>query len=149
MSALPDWLSVSLCRAVRGEGDVRRKLYTDGELSAFAFGQCIILTGIDLGATNGDLSDRLLPIHLDIIPGDDRLEEGELWPRSDEAHPRILGAVLDLVASVKAVLPSVRLASRPRMADFGRIQVGKNASSSVPTSTRTVIITGTSKTCPL
>ena len=33
----------------------------------------------------------------------------------------MLGAVLSLVASVKAVLPSVRLESKPRMADFARI----------------------------
>lgn len=121
LSTIADWLSDSLCRAVTGEGDVRRKLYTDGDLAVFAFHRCIIITGIDLGSINGDLSDRLLPIHLDIISGDDRLEEGELWPRWQEAHPRILGAVLDLVASVARVLPSVCLESKPRMADFARV----------------------------
>jgi len=50
--------------AVTGDGDVRRKLYTDGDLYVFAFRRCIIITGTDLGSVNGDLSDRLLPIHL-------------------------------------------------------------------------------------
>ena len=121
MSYLPDWLSDSLCRAVTGNGDVRRRLYTDGDLAVFAFRRCIILANIDIGATHGDLADRLLPIHLDIIPSDKRLEENELWPRWQEAHPRILGAVLDLASAVEGARHSVTLATKPRMADFGRI----------------------------
>ena len=31
MSDIPDWLSDALCRASTGDGDVRRKLYTDGD----------------------------------------------------------------------------------------------------------------------
>ena len=121
LSDIPDWLSDSICRAGTGEGDVRRKLYTDGEFAVFAFRRCIVITGIDLGAVNGDLADRMLPIHLDVISGSARLEENELWPGWGEAHPRILGAVLDLAASVAAVFPSVRLETKPRMADFARV----------------------------
>jgi len=121
LSMIPDWLSDCLCRAVTGEGDVRRKLYMDSDLIVFAFRRCIILTGIDLGAVNGDLTDRLLPVHLDLIDPDKRREEGELWPGWQKAHPRLLGALLDAVVSVRAVLPSVRLESKPRMADFGRV----------------------------
>ena len=116
-----DWLSDSLCRAVTGDGDVRRKLYADSDPVAFAFRRCLILTGIDLGAMNGDLSDRLLPIHLDVIQGDERLEESSMWPRWEEAHPRSLGPLLTSVAGVLARLPSTRLATKPRMADFARI----------------------------
>jgi hypothetical protein len=50
MSTVPDWLSDCLCRAVTGDGDVCRALYTDSELSVFGFRRCIILNGIDLGA---------------------------------------------------------------------------------------------------
>lgn len=121
VSTITEWWSDSLCRAVTGDGDVRRRLYTDNDLAVFAFRRCIVLTGIDTGAVNGDLTDRLLPIHFDVIDDKARLEESELWPRWTEAHPRILGAVLDLAASVARVLPSVRLDSKPRMADFARI----------------------------
>jgi hypothetical protein len=116
-----DWLSDSLCRAVTGDGDVRRKLYTDGDHAVFAFRRCICLTSIDLGAVRGDLAERMLPITLDIIPDEDRLTEAEIWPAWEQAHGRILGAVLTLAAGIKAVLPSVELASKPRMADFARI----------------------------
>lgn len=121
LSDMPDWLSDSICRAVTGDGDVRRRLYTDGDLAVFAFRRCIVLTGIDLGAVNGDLAERMLSIRLDAIPEGERLEEGELWPGWQEAHPRILGAVLDLAASVARVSPSVRLDTKPRMADFARV----------------------------
>ena len=121
LSAVPDWLSDSLCRAVTGDGDVRRRLYTDGDLAVFAYRRCLIITGIDLGALRGDLAERLLPIRLAAIADTARVEEAELWPSWTGAHPRILGAVLDLAARTRAVAPSVRLAARPRMADFGRV----------------------------
>jgi len=121
LSTVPDWLSDSLCRAVTGDGDVRRRLYTDGDLAVFAFRRCIVLTGIDLGALRGDLAERLLPISLATIDGAHRLEEADLWPAWDQAHPRVLGALLDLAAAVMAVLPSVTLDSKPRMADFARV----------------------------
>ena len=121
LSTVPDWLSDSLCRAVTGDGDVRRKLYTDGEHAVFAFRRCICLTSIDLGAVRGDLGERMLPIGLDIIPDTERMLESDIWPAWEQAHPRILGAVLDLCAGVMAALPFVELRSKPRMADFARI----------------------------
>ncbi len=121
LSTVPDWLSDSLCRAVTGDGDVRRRLYTDGDLAVFAYRRSIIITGIDLGALNGDLAERLLPIRLASIDGANRLEESELWPGWEAAHPRILGAVLDLAARVARVVPSVHLDTKPRMADFAMV----------------------------
>ncbi|GIH25144.1 ATP-binding protein [Acrocarpospora phusangensis] len=121
LSDMPPWLSDAICRAVTGDGDVRRKLYTNTDLEVISFRRCVILNGIDLGAVRGDLADRLIPLDLLIIGEDNRLEEEELWPSWQEAHPRILGAVLDMLASVASQLPSVRLARKPRMADFARI----------------------------
>ena len=121
MSTVPDWLSDSICRAVTGDGDVRRKLYTDGEHHVYSFRRCVALNGIDLGALRGDLAERMLSIQLERIPDDRRLLDSELLPAFDKAHPEILGAVLDLAAGVAGVVSSVRLDSKPRMADFARI----------------------------
>jgi hypothetical protein len=63
----------------------------------------------------------MLPVELHRIDDADRLDEDELWPAWRTAHPRILGALLDLAAGVARMLPSIRLASKPRMADFARI----------------------------
>lgn len=121
ISTVPDWFSDTLCRAVTGDGDVRRQLYTDAGLALFAFRRAVILTGIDVGATRGDLADRLLVIDLDVIDERARLLDADLEHRWADAHPRILGALLDLAASVASALPYVRLERSPRMADFARI----------------------------
>lgn len=121
LSVITDWLSDTLCRAVTGEGDVRRRLYTDNSLAVFSFIRCVILSGIDLGSLNGDLADRLLPISLHRIADADRRSEARMWTEFQADHARLLGAVLDLAASVASVLPSVDLGAHPRMADFARI----------------------------
>jgi hypothetical protein len=121
LSDIQPWLSDSLCRAVTGDGDVRRKLYTDGELAVFSYRRCVILNGIDIGAIQPDLADRMLPVDLDLITEQTRLTEEDLWPAWQHAHPAILGALLDLAVKVKAQLPSVHLERKPRMADFARI----------------------------
>jgi hypothetical protein len=121
LSTVPDWLSDSLCRAATGDGDVRRALYTDSDLAVFAFRRCIILNGIDVGALRGDLADRTLPINLDRIEESARLTERQLNERWTQDQPRIFGDLLSLAASLIKRLPSVRLASSPRMADFARI----------------------------
>ena len=121
LSGIPPWFSDSLCRAVTGDGDVRRQLYTDGDLVVFSFRRAVVANGIDLGSLRGDLADRLLPIALDLIADTARRDEQALWPAWAAAHPRILGALLDLASGVLARLPSVELASKPRMADFARV----------------------------
>lgn len=121
LSDIPSWLSDSLCRASTGDGDVRRKLYTDGDFAVFSFRRCIIFDAIDVGSMEPDLADRALPVTLDLIPDEDRRDEESFWPSWQEAHPRILGAVLDLAAAVLARLPTVALARKPRMADYARI----------------------------
>src|ERR1019366_6009239 len=121
LSEIQPWLSDSLCRAVTGDGDVRRKLYTDGELAVFSYRRCVILNGIDTGAMQADLADRMLPIDLEVITEQARLAEADLSPASPDAHAAILGALLSLAAGVMARLPSLELERKPRMADFARI----------------------------
>jgi hypothetical protein len=121
LSHVPDWLCDSLCRAATGDGDVRRALYTDAGLAVFAFRRCVLLNGIDVGALRGDLADRLLKINLDRIEEDARAEETELDRQWAADYPIILGNLLTLAGDTIARLPSVRLAKKPRMADFALI----------------------------
>jgi energy-coupling factor transporter ATP-binding protein EcfA2 len=121
ISTVPDWFSDSLCRSVTGDGMVRRALYTDSGLSVLAFRRVVLLTSIDPGALRGDLADRLLAVQCSRIDDTDRLEEQQLAADWTAAHPRVLGALLDLTAQVLRVLPDIHLTRRPRMADFARI----------------------------
>ncbi len=121
LSKIPDWLSDSICRAVTGDGDVRRKLYTDGEHAVFAFRRCVCINGIDLGSLRGDLAERLLPIQMEVIPESKRLTEEEVAKPLGRMPHRDIGCNPRLAAEVMRLLPSVELASKPRMADFARI----------------------------
>jgi hypothetical protein len=102
-------------------------LYTDSAISVVTFRRAIILTGIDPGAMRGDLADRLLAIDLIQIPEEHRRDDTEVEAAFLAAHPAILGAILDLTSAVLRALPSIRLARRPRMADFGRILAAVDA----------------------
>ena len=121
LSDIPPWLSDSLCRASTGEGDVRRKLYTDGDFAVFSFRRCVIFNGIDVGALATDLANRTLPITLQLIADADRKDETAFWADWETDHPKLLGAVLSLASKVLARLPEVKLAKVPRMADYARV----------------------------
>ncbi len=121
LSGIQPWLSDALCRAVTGDGFVRRALYSDDGLSVMVFRRPIVLNGIDLGNLRGDLSDRLLRITLQPLDPTSRRTEAELDEAFSEAHGRILGGLFDLVADVLEVLPDVTVTELPRLADFGRI----------------------------
>jgi hypothetical protein len=122
LSGIPAWLSDSLCRAVTGDGDIRRRLYSDGDLAVFAFRRCVALNGIDLGSIRGDLTDRLLPINLHPIADTERLDEAQLWNTWTTIHPNIVGGLCDLAVETLKRLPDIHLEHRPRMADYARIQ---------------------------
>jgi hypothetical protein len=127
VSTVPDWWSDAICRAVTGDGDVRRRLYTDDELVVIKFRRAVLVNGIDLGALRGDLADRLVVVNLERIDERRRRLDADLATAWREAHPRILGALLDLAAGVLAVLPTLDLERLPRMADFGRLLAAVDA----------------------
>ena len=105
-------------RGNRGR-DVRRRLYTDADLQVFAFRKCVWLTGVDLSGIRDDLADRTVILNLHRIT--ERKTDAELQAAWGSAHPRLLGAVLNLAARVLAELPGAPTSDLPRMADFYRI----------------------------
>lgn len=121
VSHVTPWLSDALCRAVTGDGLVRRKLYTDSDLSVLHFRRCVLMTSIDTGTLRGDLADRLLIIDLERIPDDRRRTDAELDDAYKRARPRLLGALLSALSQTLTVLSSVKLSTMPRMADFSRV----------------------------
>ncbi|MEZ4492230.1 MAG: hypothetical protein R3C29_02805 [Dehalococcoidia bacterium] len=120
VSTLPDWLSGSLCRMVSGTALAQRKLYTDGDQVVFRARRPVILTSIDNVITRSDLADRSLLMLLPRIASDVRKEESQLWRSFEEARPRILGAMLDLMADVLKIRSEIDVRRAPRMADFAR-----------------------------
>jgi hypothetical protein len=117
-STIPDWLSDAFCRLSTGGGFSTRQNYTDSAEMLFEATRPVIINGIDLGISRGDLLDRTLPVTLPSISQEGRLTEAEFWQSFETAQPRVLGALLDAVACGMRRLPEVRLPRLPRMADF-------------------------------
>jgi putative DNA primase/helicase len=78
------------------------------------------VNGITDVATNPDLLDRAIILVLPAIPEEERGPEAELWGEFEEALPEILGGIFTAVSGALRELPSVELASLPRMADFAK-----------------------------
>ncbi|MFE6691928.1 ATP-binding protein [Streptomyces sp. NPDC057743] len=136
LSRIPEWLSDAMCRAATGDANVKRTLYSDSDVTVQEFRRVLIVNGIDVGTLRGDLADRMIPVHLHRIT--QRRTETALWEAYDEAHPRILGALLDLLVQVLGKLPAIReKADRgeiplPRMADYGLIMAALDEVYGVP-----------------
>jgi hypothetical protein len=118
VSHLTPWRSDAFCRVSTGGGFSTRKLYSDAEEALFNIKRPLILNGIAELATQGDLVDRALFLYLPQIPKDRRRDENEFWQAFGKARSRILGALLDAVSGALAKRSTMRLAGKPRMADF-------------------------------
>jgi hypothetical protein len=118
LSGVRSDLSDALCTLATGGGFATRQLYTDADEKLFDAVRPIMLNGIEDVATRADLLDRAITLTLPVIPDEERRDEDELWQRFNEARPRILGALLDAVSAALRNRTGVRLASKPRMADF-------------------------------
>lgn len=121
ISTMPDFLSDALCRAVTGEGFVKRMLYSDEGLSVTTFQRAIVLTSIDVAAMRGDLGERLLLVDLERIDRASRRTDEELRGAYERCRPAIIGAMLDMLSNVLCELPDVHLEEMPRLADAARI----------------------------
>lgn len=113
------WFSESLCRASTGDGDVRRALYTDSDVSVTSFRRCVIGNGIDVTPVKGDLAERFVTVKLPRITH--RRTESEYDAAWREARPEIFAALLDLAAKVHNLLPTIVVDDLPRMADFAKV----------------------------
>ena len=118
VSALPAWISDTLCRLATGGGFALRQLYTDQDEVLFVAARPMILNGIEGIVTRPDLADRAVFLTLEPIPEERRRPEQALWAAFDTERPRLLGVLLDAVVEGLKRLPETRLEKLPRMADF-------------------------------
>ena len=118
LSTIWAWLSDSLCRLSTGGGFATRTLYSNDEETFLDATRPVILTGITDFVNRGDLIDRALFLHLAVIPEENRRTESAFWRDFEAALPQLFGALLDAVAGGLRLLPEVKPAAVPRMADF-------------------------------
>jgi hypothetical protein len=122
LSSISEWLSDAICTAVTGVGDIKRKKYSDQELSVIQLRRCFILTSIPPLMDRSDLVDRTCAF--DLLPVGARRTDTEIAADWERAWPAALGALLDLACKVMSDMP---LASETgvhrsyRLADFALI----------------------------
>ena len=118
-NTIPEWAADTLCRLVTGEADSKRRLYTDDEDFIIELRRVILLNGINVPTDRGDVLDRSLVVELERIADGERKTEEQLWELFAREHPRLLGALFDVLSQAIALKPSVKLSRRPRLADWG------------------------------
>jgi hypothetical protein len=118
-NTIPEWASDTLCRLVTGEADSKRRLYTDDEDFIIELRRAALLNGINVPTDRGDVLDRSLVVELERISDGDRKTEEQLWERFEEEHPKLFGALFDILSRAIALKPSLKLSRRPRLADWG------------------------------
>jgi len=112
-----------LCCVSTGGGYSTRKLYTTSQEQTVDIKRPVILNGINEIVTAQDLIDRSIIIELPSISEEYRKTELEIKENFNNEKPKILGGMLDALVSVLQKLPHVRLAKKPRMADFANLGV--------------------------
>jgi hypothetical protein len=118
LSFLADWQSDVLCCVSTGAGFATRKLYSDDDEALFNVRRPVIVNGIHPVVQRPDLRDRTLTVAMAAIPEEARKTEQEVWDGFDVRRSRILGALLDCVATALLFRDSVRPSKLPRMADW-------------------------------
>jgi hypothetical protein len=122
VSAIPDWLSDAMCRASTGEGLIRRKLYTDQDVSILSARRVVILNGIDATIRRADFARRTADFQLEQITK--IKSDSEVEAEWAKVHPHALGALLDTAAATLRKLGATTLAGPEQsltMGDFARI----------------------------
>lgn len=120
LSGVQPWLSDALCRLATGGGLSKRTLYTDDEETVLDAIRPVVVNGIDDLANRADLAERSLVLTLRPLSRAQRRDEQSFWQDFEWAAPRILGVLLDGVASALRREPGVQLGELPRMADFAK-----------------------------
>ena len=118
VSHLSDDLQDALCVLATGGGFSTRRFYSNEDESIIEVCRPVMLNGIAAIATRQDLVDRILHIDLEQVPESRRRTEADMEAAFEQKAPGILGALLDLFAKSLEFLPTVRLQTMPRMADF-------------------------------
>lgn len=115
---LPDWLSDYLCRAVTGEGFLKREIYTVEDDVIFTYKRCVGLNGINNAATKPDLLDRSILINLPRISEERRISEEDFWISFREAKPRLLGCIFTILSKAMKIKSQLQLSGLYRLADW-------------------------------
>ena len=87
---------------------------------SFTFQGCVVITSINLVAEQPDLLDRSLLFRMPRISSESRQCESSYWQEFQKMRPLLLGWIFDVLAGAMDIMPTVKVESLPRLADFYR-----------------------------
>lgn len=108
----------ALCIAATGGSITVRQLYTDAEVMAIRLHGAIILNGLHPFINQSDLAQRCLTIELLPISKESRQTDAALQAQLQSDFSDIYLGLLDLISKIFAVLPTVKVKTAERMAEF-------------------------------
>jgi len=111
----------AFCTLATGGGFASRQLYTNGEEHVMETKRPVVLNGIAVVATRPDLIDRVIHVSMPVIPATARKDDADTHAAWERDRPLVFGALLDLFAAALAILPTVHLTHKQRMADYERL----------------------------
>jgi len=118
LSRISEWFSDFLCRAVTGEGDMKRSLYTNDEEFIRTYRRCFVLNGIGNSVCRPDLLDR--SIIFDIPPLKETRPEKQITDEWKASLPGILGGFFTAISNAMAIVSDVKGHEKFRMSDFAK-----------------------------
>lgn len=117
-------ISDTLCGVATGTSLVNRKMYTDSEEVIYKVQRSVMLNGVTEILSREDILDRSIPVSVQRIDGDERLNENKLMNKFNLDKPLILGAIFSILVDTLRIYPNINLKEYPRMADFAALGFG-------------------------
>lgn len=120
-------VSDALCQLSTGGNFASRALYTNGDEYVMWGHNPVMLTAIRHVITAADLGSRSLLVQPEPIPATETRTLSDIVANFDEAHPRLLGAYLRVLAEALTAEASVPTSGLPRLADAMRLAIAAEA----------------------
>lgn|GEM_PF-2238999 len=120
VSNINDEVSDILCRAITGEGQSKRKLYSDADEIILSYRRKGLLNGIFPPLDRTDLRDRMIRYETLPVKDIERISEGEFNKRLSELLPYVVGQIFQSLQQALLAYDHVKneIKYHPRMADF-------------------------------
>lgn len=122
VSTISQDISNLLCRAITGEGQSKRELFTDDDDIIYVITHCLGLNGLNLVVTKSDLLDRSIIIEHEAIPDRNKKQLRRLKDKFNQLKPKLLGYIFDVLVKVlryeKKHPKELQLKEYSRLADF-------------------------------
>ena len=107
-----------LCGIVTGTSASERVKFSNNEVTTTRLHCGMCFNGISPFFKRADMAERTIFITTKLIQGENRLTDKDIWEHFSEDLPDILGGLFRLYAKTLAILRTVKVKDKQRLADF-------------------------------